>query len=66
MCDACEGLGTGLEFDIDKIVDGEKSISEDCFPLAGHYKTVQWGNIYRNLARLYGFKGPNEVEQAFR
>ena len=55
MCPECEGLGTCLEFKLDLIIDPEKSISEDCFSLAGSFNTVLWGNIYRNLARIYGF-----------
>lgn len=55
MCTACEGLGLSQEFDLDKVVDPELSIAEDCCSLAGSYKTVKWGNVYNNLADLYGF-----------
>lgn len=55
MCSACEGLGRSLEFDLEKIIDPELSIAEDCCSIAGSYKTVRWGNVYDNLARLYNF-----------
>ncbi|MBS0621652.1 MAG: excinuclease ABC subunit UvrA, partial [Verrucomicrobia bacterium] len=56
MCPQCQGLGVVEEFDEEKVIDPSLSISEDCCCLAGGYETVKWGNIYRNLARLYGFK----------
>ena len=56
MCSACQGLGTGLEFNLDKVIDPEKSIDEDCCLIASHYETVRFGNIFRNLSRLYDFK----------
>lgn len=55
MCDDCEGLGVSLEFDLDLIVDENKSIAEDCCLIAGSYNTVRWGNIYDNIANLYDF-----------
>lgn len=55
MCEACEGLGITQEFDIDAVIDQERSISEDCCKLVGHYETVKWGNIFRGLAKLYNF-----------
>jgi excinuclease ABC subunit A len=55
MCPTCHGLGVSLDFDLAKIIDPEKSIEEDCCQIAGSYKTVRWGNIYKGLARLYGF-----------
>lgn len=55
MCDRCEGLGTTHDFDLDKIIDPDLSIAEDCCKIAGSYGTVRWGNIYDNLARLYKF-----------
>lgn len=55
MCDLCQGLGRSLEFDLTKIIDEDKSISEDCCKIAGSYSTVRWGNIYRNIAELYNF-----------
>lgn len=56
MCGTCQGLGITQEFDLDLIIDPEKSISEDCCKVAGSYQTVKWGNIYDNLASLYKFK----------
>ncbi|MBI2743452.1 MAG: excinuclease ABC subunit UvrA [Chlamydiales bacterium] len=56
MCPTCMGLGTHLEFKLDKIIDPEKSINEDCCSVASSYQTVRFGNIYDNLARLYSFK----------
>ncbi|MDX8431563.1 MAG: excinuclease ABC subunit UvrA [Candidatus Algichlamydia australiensis] len=55
MCPACSGLGTTLVFDEEKIIDEEKSISEDCIAIAGSFETVLWGNIYRNLGRIFDF-----------
>ena len=55
MCEKCQGLGDVWEFDIDKIIDDEKSISEDCCAIAGHYNTVRYKNIYDNLARIFKF-----------
>ncbi len=55
MCPICHGLGRTQEFDLARIIDPEKSIAEDCCQIAGSYQTVKWGNIYRNLAKMYGF-----------
>lgn len=55
MCEDCEGLGYSAEFNLDLIIDEEKSISEDCCSIAGSYNTVKWGNIYNNLGDLYNF-----------
>jgi excinuclease ABC subunit A len=55
MCPHCMGLGTHLEFKIEKIIDPEKSIAEDCCEIGSSYQTVRYGNIYDNLAKLYGF-----------
>ncbi len=55
MCTACQGLGVCEEFDLDLILDPEKSIKENCCKIAGSYDTVKWGNIYDNLASLYHF-----------
>jgi len=55
MCPKCQGLGIYQEFDLKKIIDEEKSIEEDCCKIASSYETVRYGNIYRNLARIYKF-----------
>ena len=55
MCQTCQGLGTLLEFDLDKIIDPEKSIAEGCCSVGSSYQTVRFGNIYDNLASLYDF-----------
>ncbi len=55
MCPTCQGLGIIQEFDLNLIIDPEKSISEDCCSVAGSFNTVRWGNIYRNLAEIYKF-----------
>lgn len=55
MCEECQGIGTLLEYDLDKIIDPEKSIAEDCCSIASSYKTVRYGNIYENLAEIYDF-----------
>jgi excinuclease ABC subunit A len=56
MCDKCQGLGIYNEFDLDKIIDENKSISEDCCKIAPNYNTIRYKNIYENLARIYKFK----------
>ncbi|HRW58479.1 MAG TPA: excinuclease ABC subunit UvrA, partial [Chlamydiales bacterium] len=55
MCETCAGLGEVFEFDIEKIVDPDLSISEDCFNVGPHYKTIRYSNIYKNLAKQYDF-----------
>lgn len=55
MCPVCHGLGTVAEFDLDKIIDKNKSIENDCCSIASSYSTVRYGNIYDNLAEIYGF-----------
>lgn len=55
MCPECSGLGEVSSFDLDKVIDKEKSIAEDCCTLASSYETVRFGNIYDNLARIYHF-----------
>ncbi len=56
MCPTCQGLGITEEFDLDKIIDPNKSIAEDCCSIASSYNTVRYGNIYNNLARLHNFE----------
>ncbi|NGX54138.1 MAG: UvrABC system protein A, partial [Chlamydiae bacterium] len=55
MCPDCHGMGRTLEFDLDLILDADKSIAEDCCLVASSYQTVRHGNIYDNLAELYDF-----------
>lgn len=55
MCSTCLGLGVLETFDVDKIVDPEKSISEDCCSIGSSYHTVRYGNIYRFLGEKYHF-----------
>jgi len=55
MCPKCNGLGYTQEFDLEKIIDPEKSIAEDCCLIASSFQTVRYGNIYQNLAQIYGF-----------
>lgn len=55
MCEICQGLGMLREFDLDLVIDPNLSIKEDCCKVASSYHTVRYGNIYDNLARLYGF-----------
>lgn len=56
MCLTCQGLGTTQEFDLSKVINPKLSIAEDCCLVASSYKTVRYGNIYDNLAKLYHFK----------
>lgn len=55
MCPRCMGLGEVFEFDLDAVIDPNLSIVEDCCSVATPYSTVRYGNIYDNLASLYGF-----------
>ena len=55
MCPECQGMGIIQEFDLEKIINPDLSIAEDCCQVASSYKTVRYGNIYNNLARLYDF-----------
>ena len=55
MCSICEGLGITQDFDLEKIIDPKLSIAEGCCSVASSYNTVKWGNLYNNLAELYGF-----------
>ncbi len=55
MCPTCQGLGISRTFDLNKIIDPEKSIAEDCCSVAPSYNTVRYGNIYNNLAKIYKF-----------
>lgn len=55
MCPTCQGLGHMLEFVLDRIIDPELSIAEDCCKVGSSYQTVRYRNIYDNLARLFHF-----------
>lgn len=56
MCPTCHGLGIYADFDLERIIDPNLSISEDCCSIASSYQTVRFGNIYRHLAKEYKFK----------
>jgi excinuclease ABC subunit A len=55
MCERCHGLGIINEFQLDQIIDPNKSIAKDCCSIATSYQTVRYGNIYDNLARIFNF-----------
>ncbi|HEY2811212.1 MAG TPA: excinuclease ABC subunit UvrA [Rhabdochlamydiaceae bacterium] len=55
MCPTCQGLGRIQEFDLERIIDPNLCIAEDCCSIASSYQTVRYKNIYDNLARLYKF-----------
>jgi excinuclease ABC subunit A len=55
MCPTCQGLGIVQEFDLEQIINPDLSIAEDACSIASSYQTVRYGNIYDNLAKLYGF-----------
>jgi excinuclease ABC subunit A len=55
MCPKCHGMGNVIEFNLDKIINPNLSIAEDCCSVATSYQTVRYGNIYDNLARIYDF-----------
>lgn len=55
MCPHCQGLGIVNAFDLDKVMSPDLSIAQDCCSVASPYSTVRYGNIYNNLASIYGF-----------
>jgi excinuclease ABC subunit A len=55
MCATCSGLGIYQTYDLEKIINPNLSIAEDCCSIASSYQTVRFSNIYDNLARLYHF-----------
>ena len=55
MCPTCSGLGVLDTFDLDKIIDSNLSIAQDCCSVASSYATVRYGNIFDNLGELYNF-----------
>ncbi|MEI8124673.1 MAG: excinuclease ABC subunit UvrA [Parachlamydiaceae bacterium] len=55
MCPQCSGIGIVNEFDLEKIINPDLSIAEDCCSVGSSYQTVRFGNIYDNLAEIYGF-----------
>lgn len=55
MCPHCQGLGIVNAFDLDKVIQPDLSIAQDCCVVASPYATVRYGNIYNNLAQIYGF-----------
>lgn len=55
MCPRCNGMGKVNEFKLELILDPEKSIAEDCCTVGSSYQTVRYGNIYDNIAEIYGF-----------
>nr|MBA2728494.1 excinuclease ABC subunit UvrA [Parachlamydiaceae bacterium] len=55
MCPSCNGMGKINEFNLDLVIDPEKSIAEDCCSVGSSYATVRYGNIADNLANIYHF-----------
>lgn len=55
MCTRCNGLGEITAFDLERVINQDLSISEDCCSVASSYQTVRYGNIYNNLAEMYNF-----------
>jgi excinuclease ABC subunit A len=55
MCPTCQGMGVTQEFDLSLVLDPDLSIAEDCCSVASSYKTIRFGNIYNNLARIHKF-----------
>ncbi len=55
MCERCHGMGIVQEFDLDQVIDPNKSIAEDCCSVASSFQTVRFGNIYSHLADVYNF-----------
>lgn len=55
MCPRCQGMGITNEFDLNKIINPDLSIAQDCCSIASSHRTVRYGNIYDNLAEMFGF-----------
>ncbi len=55
MCTDCQGLGTKKAISLEKLIDFSKSIEEGCLDKITAYETNIWGNIYRNLAKIFKF-----------
>lgn len=55
MCPQCSGLGIVNEFDLGQVIIPDLSIAQGCCTIASSYETVRYGNIYDNLAEIYGF-----------
>jgi excinuclease ABC subunit A len=55
MCPHCQGMGQKHEYVLERIIDPDKSISEDCCSIASPANTVRYSNIYRNLAEKHHF-----------
>lgn len=53
MCPTCQGLGLTQEFDPIKVIDPDKSLSENCCKVGGSFNTILYGNIYTNLAKSH-------------
>jgi len=53
MCPTCQGLGITLEFDPLKVIDPDKSLSENCCKVGGSFNTILYSNIYTNLATAH-------------
>ncbi len=66
MCPECQGLGIIQEFDLERVIDPNLSIAEDCCSIASSYKTVRYGNIYNNLAQPLRLRCDDPLEKAFR
>ncbi len=72
MCPECHGLGQKQLFQLDKVLDPDKSIRQDCCSVGSSYNTVRYKNIYDNLAALYDFsidtpfrKLPEKAQKVF-
>jgi excinuclease ABC subunit A len=71
-CPKCHGLGHVHEFDLEKIINFDLSIAQDCCSIASSYGTIRYKNIYDNLAKIYKFdintpfsKLPRRAKNAF-
>lgn len=63
MCEECNGMGVVMQFNLSSVVDPKKSIREGCCSVASSADTVRYGNIYENLAKIYGFDLDTPFEQ---
>lgn len=55
-CKTCSGLGRTYTFDLNKIIDPDKSLEQEFCSIAPSFHTIKWSNIFRNLAKIHNFK----------
>ncbi len=55
MCETCEGIGETLTFDLEKVIDEEKSLLDDFCKISVAFHGSKYKNIYSNLSTIFNF-----------